>query len=68
MKQLSQGSARRGRGAGHGQRRLALGAAGLVLALAACAQQGPEYVKPTATTAYHTPQPEATPGAPAPPR
>jgi hypothetical protein len=66
MKQLSQRSAARGRRARQACGKRVVGAAGLLLVLAACVQQGPEYVKPTATTAYHTPQPDAPP--PAPPR
>lgn len=42
-----------------------LGAASFVLALGACVHSGgPEDVKPTATTALHTPQP-GTPQTPA---
>lgn len=66
MKHLSQDRAQRGQRSRQARGGLVVGAAGLILALAACAQHGPENVKPTATTAYHTPQPEAP--QPAPPR
>ncbi|PMS20103.1 hypothetical protein C0Z18_11900 [Trinickia dabaoshanensis] len=47
----------------------ALGAAGFslgVLALGACAQNGMDDVKPTATTAYHSGEAVSPPSAPAP--
>lgn len=71
MKQLSQDRARRGQRLRRERGGLVAGAAGLILALAACAQHGPEDVKPTATTAYHTPQsdtPQPQAPQPAPPR
>lgn len=66
MKHLSQDRVQRGQAPRQTRSSLVAGAAGLVLALAACAQHGLENVKPTATTAYHTPPPEAP--QPAPPR
>jgi hypothetical protein len=66
MKHLSQDRAQRGQASRQTRGSFVAGAAGLVLALAACAQHGLENVKPTATTAYHTPLPEAP--QPAPPR
>lgn len=60
MKHLSQDRAPNGQASRQGRRWFAVGAAGLILALAACMQRGgPEDVKPTATTAYRTPQPDA---------
>lgn len=38
----------------------------LVLMLGACAPHGPDYVKPSATTAYRTTQPVGSPAAPQP--
>ncbi|WP_242538595.1 hypothetical protein [Trinickia acidisoli] len=43
----------------------ALGAAGFALALCACAHDGLDDVKPTATTAYRAPQPGAPQPSPA---
>lgn len=60
MKHLSQDSAPHRQASQRGRRWAAVGAAGFVLALAACTQRGGlEDVKPTATTAYRTPQPDA---------
>lgn len=71
MKQLSQDRARHGQRLRRERGALAVSAAALILAHAACAQHGPEDVKPTATTAYHTPQsdtPQPEAPQPAPPR
>lgn len=38
----------------------------LVLMLGACAPHGPDYVKPSATTAYRTPAPSGSPPPQAP--
>ncbi len=43
----------------------ALGAASIALALGACAQNGMDNVKPTATTAYHSGEAAAPQPAPA---
>jgi hypothetical protein len=67
MNELSQRNARPARATPL----VALGvAAGCVLALAACAHGGPDDVKPTATTAYHSVQPATppSPGTTAPPQ
>lgn len=55
MKKLSQCSTRPARCG------WALGAAGIALALCACAHDGRDDVKPTDTTAYHSTEPGAQP-------
>jgi len=60
MKHLSQDRTPHRQAPRQRRRLAAVGAAGLILALVACTQRGGlEDVKPTATTAYRTPQPDA---------
>lgn len=66
MNRSSQCSAPYRLAAGHGAWFRALGLVSAALALGACAQQGLDDVKPTATTAYHSSQPAAPQPAPAP--
>ncbi|MDG0023701.1 hypothetical protein [Trinickia sp. Y13] len=61
MTRSSQCSAPHRLRAGHSAWLRSLGLASAALALGACAQQGLDNVKPTATTAYHSSQPSAPP-------